>query len=244
MIVFDALHSLAGCEPGAPSRMALGLAPALFMAGLVGGFTHCTFMCGPFVISQTGMLERPALRNLMLYHFGRLTTYVVLAVLFSGLLSITFAYFPIKQLIAAPLLMTAAIMFLVSAIPSLGIVFPWVTRLRLPVPEQILTRLFKTVSKAGLGSNTQKYAMGVLLGFMPCGLVLSALVAASTAANPAEAGLAMGAFAIGTMPALLITAYGGVAIKKKFPKTFTYVTSMALVWSSILLFYVAGTLLA
>lgn len=243
MVIVDALHSLAGCEPGAPSRMAFGLAPALFMAGLIGGFTHCTFMCGPFAISQAGMLERPALKNLMPYHFGRLTTYVTLAVLFSGILSITFAYFPIKQLIAVPLLMTAAIMFLISAIPLLGSAFPWVTRLRLPVPEKLIARIYKSVNKGGLRSNTQKYVIGVLLGFMPCGLVLSALMAASTAANPAEAGLAMGAFAIGTMPALLITAYGGVAIKTKFPKTFTYVTSMALVWSSILLFYVAGTLL-
>ncbi|MBL8834241.1 MAG: sulfite exporter TauE/SafE family protein, partial [Rhodospirillales bacterium] len=31
----------------------LGLAFAMLLAGLAGGFAHCAGMCGPFVVAQT-----------------------------------------------------------------------------------------------------------------------------------------------------------------------------------------------
>src|SRR5262245_38327356 len=68
---------------------AFGLPLALFLAGLVGSLTHCTLMCGPFVLAQVagrleagaaagGELVRLAGAALVPYHLGRMTTYSVL----------------------------------------------------------------------------------------------------------------------------------------------------------------------
>lgn len=50
------------------------------------------------------------------------------------------------------------------------------------------------------------YLRGLLLGFMPCGLLYAALMMAATLANPLSGMLAMWIFTIGTMPALLIAS--------------------------------------
>ena len=64
-----------------------GLFASLFMAGLVGGWSHCAGMCGPFVLAQvaTRLEGVPASRMtefhrltgaaVLPYHFGRATTY-------------------------------------------------------------------------------------------------------------------------------------------------------------------------
>ncbi len=50
-----------------------------FVAGLLGGVLHCTFMCGGFVLA-VGRTGDPANRwNLPLFQLGRITTYALLA---------------------------------------------------------------------------------------------------------------------------------------------------------------------
>jgi sulfite exporter TauE/SafE len=50
-----------------------------FVAGMVGGVLHCTFMCGGFVLA-VGRTASPADRwNLPLFQLGRITTYALLA---------------------------------------------------------------------------------------------------------------------------------------------------------------------
>lgn len=50
------------------------------------------------------------------------------------------------------------------------------------------------------------YARGLLLGFMPCGLLYAALMMAATFADPFAGMLAMWIFTLGTLPALLIAS--------------------------------------
>ena len=57
-----------------------------------------------------------------------------------------------------------------------------------------------------------RYALGVVLGFLPCGLLYGALAAAGGTASGRDGALAMAAFALGTVPALMAVGWGGLSI--------------------------------
>lgn len=235
--------ALAQCISG--FTVSYGLPVSLFLAGLVGGVTHCAGMCSPFVLAQVnGCKELKKLSSYLLlpYHLGRMTTYVVLAVVFSGLINLAFLFSEAKILLTAPLLIVAGIMFFVTAFPALAEVFPWVIKLQNARPFAGVSRLSgKMMDNPGV---LRRYILGVLLGFMPCGLVVSAVMAASSAATPLHAALAMAAFTLGTMPALILVAFGGGALQYKYPRLCAHLSKGALIISSLWLFALAGTMLS
>jgi sulfite exporter TauE/SafE len=222
-----------------------GLYLSLFLAGLVGGFTHCAGMCAPFVIAQTGKdAGISKLRGALLlpYHLGRMTTYVLLAVVIGSFVNLAFLFSDGRSFLTAPILLLAATLFLVSAFPVLGRVFPWAVRLQvIPQIKGFNGLLSKLSSNAGV---VQRYFLGVLLGFMPCGLVVSAILAASTAPNLLQSAMAMGVFAIGTMPALMLIGVGNKAFLHKYPNLSTRVSQGAMVISSFWLVALAGLMLS
>lgn len=87
------------------------------------------------------------------------------------------------------------------------------------------------------------YSLGVLLGFMPCGLVVAALLAASSAATPAVAALAMAAFALGTVPALLGVSFGATTIRRMAPSLFFHLKTVSMLVSALWLCVLAGQFL-
>ncbi|MCF8495563.1 MAG: sulfite exporter TauE/SafE family protein [Alphaproteobacteria bacterium] len=217
-----------------------GLVGSLFLAGLIGGFTHCAGMCGPFVLAQTGTVRKLSSVALVPYHLGRMTTYVTLAVLTSTVLNLAFAASPLKSIIAAPMLAIAGVIFIVTALPRLAVIFPWALNLRIAMPYRWLTAGSKNLLNNP--GTVKRFALGVLLGFMPCSLVLSALLAASTADHVGEAGLAMAAFSLGTIPALVMTAVGGNIFKTLFPRFSFYASRSLLVFNGLWLIAMAGFL--
>lgn len=225
-----------------------GLAASLFAAGLVGGFTHCVGMCSPFVLAQAtlpgtgpGVLARLRAAALIPYHLGRGTTYIVMAVLFSSVLSLMVLTAPVKAAISAIFLALAGLVFLTAAIPALATVFPWLSGLRLPLPIRVFDRL----SRPFLNSPSlwRRYVLGVLLGFMPCGMVVAAILAAATAGTPLKTAMVMGVFVVGTIPALFLTAAGGQALKALCPALVPRLSAVLILLSGLSLFYFAGILI-
>ena len=226
-----------------------GLFFSLLTAGLLGGFTHCAGMCGPFVLAQAeqgaqvcepvlGRLRRAAL---LPYHLGRMTTYVGLALVSSAFFNAALFYAPVKVIASALLLSLAAVIFLSGIWPTAASLFPWISQIRLPVPRALIDRLSGLLLKRGTAGG--RYLLGVLLGFMPCGLVIAALMAATTASHPLMAGMAMAAFAIGTIPALLITAAGLPFITARWPVVARPFTMAMMTLSALTLFAMAGKLI-
>ncbi len=226
-----------------------GLVFSLFLAGLVGGFTHCAGMCGPFVLAQVspfdetkGMcVKRLSQAVLLPYHMGRMTTYVALAVSLSSFLNLAFLFLPIKNFIAAPILFLAGVVFLISAFPRLSTVFPWAVNLRVSLPYRWFSQIIQALTQnPGVA---KRYFLGMLLGFMPCGLVISALMAATTASTVLYSGVAMAVFALGTLPALILTAIGGHALKTRYPHALKRINQGLMVCSSLWLFALASWML-
>ncbi len=231
--------------------LSYGLPFSLFLAGLVGGFTHCVGMCSPFVLAQvdndsgdlavSGWRRSRVIRALLLpYHLGRMTTYVVMAFLLAGVLNLAFMVSDLRVLISVPLLMLAGVLFLVSAFPALSAVFPWAVRLQVVKPISAVMNYAKGLMKSrNFGG---RYMLGVLLGFMPCGMVVSALLAAASASNAIMAAGAMAAFALGTMPALMVLSLGGAGLTQRYPIFMRRFKQGALTLSAIWLFILAGAM--
>lgn len=237
MISLDFLSSIGGCFHQITSNYGLPL--SLLIAGLVGSVTHCVVMCGPFVVSQAGEMTKLRDAALIPYHMGRMTTYIFMVFLAYSVFSLVFVYSDLKSIIAAPMLLLAGVIFIVSAFPQLKVLFPWAQNIA--IPSYFLQRMS---SKISLKNNfLRHYGLGILLGFMPCGLVVAALLASVTAPTLPMAILSMGAFTLGTIPALILVAVGGNSLKQKYPKFSLRFSQTAKVISALWLFALAGTLI-
>lgn len=225
-----------------------GLISSLFLVGLFGGVTHCSMMCGPFVLAQTQAQDHPSDKGSVLqkvvgsslwhYHLGRMTTYIGLAALTSSIINIAFIASELRSLITAIMLGLAGFFFLISALRGLSDIFPWAAQMRIPYISQMALRLAGDIRHRD--TNWQNYIMGVLLGFMPCAMVFSALMAVSSTGNILTAVVAMGAFTLGTIPALWGVAFVGKQTSAINPQLKQYFSQGAMVLSALMLFILAG----
>ena len=181
----------------------------LFMVGLVGSASHCAGMCGPFVLAQVGARdlasrpagEGPGLRRLaglalLPYHLGRASTYVALGMILAAPIG-ALADLPGLRWIPAAMLAAAAALFLGQALRSWGLIGSPLTGTMGTGFAGLTRALFQRPA------GWRGYALGVVLGFLPCGLLYSALSAAAATADPVAAGIGMLGFVIGTMPMLI-----------------------------------------
>ncbi|HRK98181.1 MAG: sulfite exporter TauE/SafE family protein [Alphaproteobacteria bacterium] len=215
---------------------------SLFLAGLFGGATHCAFMCAPFVVMlQQKTLGRVSSVLLLPYHFGRMTTYIVLGVLANLFLSVAFPVSSVRYVVASLFLGLAGLMFLVQSLPFLGQFFPFLLKIHLPLPlapiQRGVTRLLHKQSLFHL------YVVGIMLGFIPCGLVMGALLAVATLDESIKAALGMAAFCVGTIPSLIMVAIGGKTLATIFPTHFRLLSQWVVVLNGMLLIIIAGILL-
>ncbi len=220
---------------------------ALFVGGLAGSFTHCAGMCGPFVLSQAttqldkvpvaGSSEWARLRGaaLLPYHAGRLTTYTLLGVV-TALLAVPLRRLPGFHIFAALLLAIAALLFLLQALHLTQRFLPrGLPSPRLPdFVQSWLQRLFAAPT------GWRGYGLGLLLGFLPCGLIYAALLAVAAKADPLVALFGMTAFALGTMPALLLIGLGGQYVTARWRRVFGYVAPILMGANAFVLLSVAG----
>lgn len=219
----DAHTALTLIETGlAQCRVALdhdgGLYATLFTAGFMGGWSHCAGMCGPFVLAQVAArLERvPAARMSEFhrltgaaaapYHFGRATTYAVLGAV-AALATSSLGALPGLRWLSAALLAFAALFFAVTAIGGLT---AWTPRLSHPLQSwwsERITRLARPLLGSPVG--WRGYALGVALGFIPCGLLYGAVAVAAAGGSALSGALGMLAFVLGTVPGLVAVGLVG-----------------------------------
>jgi sulfite exporter TauE/SafE len=160
---------------------------AAFLAGLLGSL-HCVGMCGGFAAvcsrSRGGL---PA------WHAGRIATYALLG----GLAGVAGALLPGPAWIPAAL---AAVLLIWFALGLAGLV---------PEPRLVPPHLVAIGARAARSTSpAAQIVFGVVNGFLPCGLVYSALSIPIALADPLGGALAMVAFGAGTVPALSLAALG------------------------------------
>ena len=181
----------------------------MLLTGLAGGFGHCIGMCGPVVAAYS--LGEQKLRYLhhILYNLGRVTTYMFMGAvvgLTGSFLVLTTSIEKIQTII----MMLAGVSIIVMGIAIGG----WIPVRRTSKSSTWLSSIIQKTMRLFQGPRTAGtyYPMGIVLGFLPCGLTYTALLAAARASMDAENhlnGMLQGAFMLlsfgfGTVPALLL----------------------------------------
>lgn len=217
----------------------LGIDLGLFAMGLVGGAVHCAPMCGPFVLTQLAepgggiAVQRLTASTLPGYQLGRLTTYVALGASFGGFGGTAMQAIHWRPL-AGLLLAIAALSFaghalkssgLSPALPFAGIGAKLVTPLLGPIGRLLRMRRL----------HLSGYALGLVLGFLPCGLLYTALLAAAATGGGVAGGLAMAAFALGTMPALMTVGLLGAGALRRWRQPLGRIAAPVFLFNALLL---------
>ncbi len=173
---------------------------ALFVVGLLGG-GHCAGMCGGIVgaLSMQGPQGAASVPIHIAYNLGRIASYG-LAGLLAGLLGQIVGTLGGVQL---GLYMFAQLMLIAMGIYLLGLTqsLAWLER-----GGQTLWRAIQPVTKRFLPVRgvAQAFPLGLLWGWLPCGLVYSALTTALASGSAGKGALSMLAFGLGTLPNLLL----------------------------------------
>lgn len=210
-----------------------GLVFSLLMMGLIGSVTHCTGMCGPFVLSQVAarLESRPASQMrewhrltgaaLIPYHLGRATTYVLLGVAAAAIAGVLIGGG--LRWLSALLLVVAALVMIGMALPALRSLLGGATASGESWWSRHVGRLARPLFATPTG--WRGWLLGVMLGFIPCGLLYAALAAAASDGAPLTAAVGMLAFWAGTVPSLfgvglvghMVTRLGGGPVLRYAP---------------------------
>jgi len=184
---------------------------ALVMGLLASG--HCLGMCGPLVLALphgNGSLGLAIFYRLV-YNLGRITTYATLG-LIAGLagkaLVLQMAQAQVARL-AGALLITVAVL---QILPRFQI------RLFSQAYGAFTRYLSPKIQHMGSG---RFLLLGVLNGFLPCGMVAAALVVSVAAETPVEALGYMAIYGAGTMPMMLAASLMGLYLAARTRKILT-----------------------
>lgn len=176
---------------------------SLFIVGLLGG-VHCVGMCGGIVSALSFQAGQPLhgqpLRHLA-YNAGRILSYGIAGSIVGGI-GQAGVFFAGRQL--APFHYLFANLMLVA----LGLYMMGITRFLAPFERAggVLWQKIQPLSRRLLPARTpgQAFAVGIVWGWLPCGLVYSALATALTIGSVTGGMYAMLAFGLGTLPNLLL----------------------------------------
>jgi len=181
---------------------------AAILIGWLGG-VHCLGMCGGIVSAlsiSVPQSQRPAL--LLAYNAGRCLTYILLGAL-AGFLG----YAGVSVLGLGPKVLFALANLLLIGMGLYLMGWPMLVR---PLEQggQHLWRHIEPLARRFFPVTTTLRALmvGVAWGFLPCGLVYSALATAIAASNPLTGALWMAGFALGTLPNLMLAGWMGAGL--------------------------------
>lgn len=169
-----------------------------FTLGLFGSL-HCVGMCGPIALLIPLQRQRKGFRSLQLgaYFIGKTLAYILMGLLF-GLVGegIFIAEYQQEFSIFAGLLMILMGLFSLLHLRVKGLGNPLLKGFSL-----LKNALGKQLSKKTL---TSSLSIGLLNGFLPCGLVYTALFGALVMGNWWGSMIYMTAFGVGTIPLMLL----------------------------------------
>jgi sulfite exporter TauE/SafE len=148
-----------------------------------------------------------------LYHLGRLTSYALLGLIF-GLVGRGLYLFGFQQKLS---IVIGAIMILSVVVPS-----------RLFKTQKFFSPFYKIFGKlkSSLGKELKKKSpdtfllLGLLNGFLPCGLVYMAVLGAIATSNALQGSMFMALFGLGTVPLMTGVVFLGALNKGKIRQYF------------------------
>lgn len=161
-------------------------------------------MCGPiaFLLPVDHKNNLKKIGQISLYHFGRISSYALIGLLF-GSLGKGFRLFGLQQQLS---IMVGIFMILIILIPYKKFTKNKSSKFIFKIVSKVKSRLGKQLKQK---SSETFYTIGFLNGFLPCGLVYMAVFGAIASGTALEGGLYMTLFGLGTVPLMTTAIYLG-----------------------------------
>lgn len=205
----------------------------MFLLGILGT-GHCLGMCGPLVVAFP--MRVGGLTAHLLYHTGRLTTYTAVGLAMGGLgaglsrLALLGGADPLVWIVRVQVgfSLAAALFLFHFGLTRLGLVREpeWMalaTPTRIPGYRRIVGAL------GGRRSRTAMVLLGLMLGFLPCGLSFAAFSRALASGSPASGAVMLISFGIGTLPGLLALGTVGAGIVRRYRRQSDVLAGMLMI---------------
>lgn len=192
-----------------------------FFFGLISSL-HCIGMCGPIAMMLPVDRNNPTKKatQIITYHLGRLTAYAIMGFVF-GLLGRGFFMAGIQQKLS---LFIGIAMIVVVLVPEKVFaqynfsrpIFKFISKIKTNLGSQFKNRTYKSI-----------FTIGLLNGFLPCGMVYVALFGAIAMQSEGFGVLYMILFGLGTVPMMTgvvyINSFLTVPFRNKIQKAIPYV---------------------
>ena len=172
-----------------------------FIFGLISSL-HCIGMCGPIAMMLPVDRNNPTKKatQILTYHFGRLTAYGTIGLVF-GLLGKGFFMAGIQQQLS---IFIGVCMIVIILIPERMFarynfskpVYKAISKIKQQLGSQFANKNYKSL-----------FTIGLLNGFLPCGMVYVALFGAIAMQSATLGILYMVLFGLGTVPMMSFVVY-------------------------------------
>lgn len=199
-----------------------------FLIGLLGG-THCVGMCGGIVTSLSigiSKHKREDVKSFFVfqisYNLGRILTYTITGAIAASV-GVVSEHYGFGMQVRKILTLIAATVMIFLGLYVMG----W-WKMAIMIIEnvgKIFWNKIEPIAKKFIPIRSIGHALiaGILWGWLPCGLVYSALFLAMSANSITEGALIMWIFGVGTLPVLLGVGYFSTNIifhlRKKWLRT-------------------------
>ena len=172
-----------------------------FIFGLISSF-HCIGMCGPIamMLPVDRNNEAKKITQIITYHIGKLTAYGILGLVF-GFLGRSFYLAGMQQQLS---IIVGILMIMVAVIPERVFakynfskpIYKGISKIKQQLGSQFANKSYKSL-----------FTIGLLNGFLPCGMVYVALFGAIAMQSASLGVLYMVLFGLGTVPMMSLVVY-------------------------------------
>jgi len=197
---------------------------AAFLVGLLGG-VHCVGMCGPIVgVLSLGLPEQQRTgsarwRYLLAYNAARISSYTLAGALLGGIGWLAANWSGLHQLQQGLQLLAALFMV------ALGLYLAgwWQGLAHVERAGALVWKRLEPLGRRFLPVQTpaRAFLLGLIWGWLPCGLVYSVLVWSISTGDPLYGAALLFSFGLGTLPNLLAmgAAAAGLSARVRDPLT-------------------------
>jgi sulfite exporter TauE/SafE len=197
-----------------------------FLLGLMGA-SHCLVMCGGIAAAASNSTGgQQNITFLLLFNLGRILSYS----LAGFIVSILGLWLADSHQLAQQILRTIAGGLLI--LMGFYVARWWMLLTRLEAAGQLIWRYLQPLTRKLIPIQTkpQAIALGLLWGWLPCGLIYSTLAWVAANGQPALGALTMLFFGLGTLPGILAAGVFAQQLNKLISlQTFRYLAGVLLI---------------
>lgn len=206
------------------SNYAVGASIGFFAAivlGLVAGSSSCLAVSGGLLLSAAGKFREKyggttlatRMKPVLMFVGGRVLSYSLLG----GIIGLVGKTLTPSPFVTGALMVLAATFMIIMGLDMLKIAPAWLKGLLPRMPKSLS---HKIMDAEGKESPVMPFLLGAGTFFLPCGFTQSLQLYALTTGSFFNSAIVLGAFALGTAPALLALGWASSSLKGKLGQWF------------------------